>query len=138
MGDDLVPLFMKIGLTEQKAKETAKNKVLSKTLSTVVNEAETQGGDLASCGSLLYNISSKTKPQILHFMPLLVKYVCAGKLDSEIRLNAAIDYLLKLPPNKTVADVNLTELESNCGVGIVVTPAQIEDAVEEEINKVSD
>ena len=38
MGDELVPLFMKIGMVEQKAKETAKNKVLSKTLSSVVQE----------------------------------------------------------------------------------------------------
>ena len=33
-------------------------------------------------------------------------------------------------------DVNISEFESNCGVGVVITPAQVEQAVELEINKV--
>ena len=33
-------------------------------------------------------------------------------------------------------DVNISEFESNCGVGVVITPAQVEKAVEVEINKV--
>ena len=64
MGDDLVPLFMKIGLTEQKAKETAKNKNLSKNLACVIPEAANNAGDLTACGTLLYTVASKTKPQV--------------------------------------------------------------------------
>ena len=69
-------------------------------------------------------------------MPLLVKYICEGKLDSEVRLSAALDFLTRMPPNKTVADVDTGLFDEACGVGVVVTPAQIEDAVEEELNKV--
>ena len=69
-------------------------------------------------------------------MPFLVKYVCAEKIDSETRLNAAIDFLTKLPPNNKISDINIAEFESSCGVGVVVTPAQIEEAIEEEIKKV--
>ena len=69
-------------------------------------------------------------------MPFLVKYVCTEKIDSETRLNAAIDFLLKLPPNKEISDINVAEFESSCGVGVVVTPDQIEEAIEEEIKKV--
>jgi len=36
MSNDVIPLFMKIGLTEQRAKETAKNEVLSQTLKEVI------------------------------------------------------------------------------------------------------
>ena len=36
MANDVIPLFMKIGLTEQRAKETAKNEVLSQTLKEVI------------------------------------------------------------------------------------------------------
>lgn len=50
MGDELIPVFMKIGLTEQKAKETAKNKNLSKTLNDVVETASKESGDLAQSG----------------------------------------------------------------------------------------
>ena len=70
-------------------------------------------------------------------MPFLVKYVCAEKIDSETRLNAAIDFLTKLPPNNKISDINIAEFESSCGVGVVVTPAQIEEAIEEEIKKVT-
>ena len=65
MGDDLVGLFMKIGLTEQKAKETSKNKNLSKNLASVVTEASGTSADLAACGTLLYTMASKTKPQVM-------------------------------------------------------------------------
>jgi len=36
MANDVIPLFMKIGLTEQRAKETAKNEALSQTLKDVI------------------------------------------------------------------------------------------------------
>ncbi len=37
-----------------------------------------------------------------------------------------------------VQDLNLKELESCCGVGVVVTPAQVEEAVEAELAKVKE
>jgi len=36
MANDVISLFMKVGLTEQRAKETAKNEVLSHTLKDVI------------------------------------------------------------------------------------------------------
>ena len=35
-------------------------------------------------------------------------------------------------------DLNLAELESWCGVGVVISPAQVEEAVEAEITKVKE
>jgi len=134
----LIAAFVKLGLTEQKAKETLKNKNLTKSLSEVVKEAEKHTHELPGICSLLYNVASKTKPQVFHYMPLLVRYICSKQLDNELRLTAAIEYLTKLPPNKTIADVDIPAFEDNCGVGVVITPAQIEDAVEVEINKVKD
>ena len=102
MVEELVPTLMRIGLTEQKAKETAKNKALSANLAVVIAEAEKHGGqDLTTCGTLLYHVASKLKTQVFHFAPLLVELICQGKLDSELRLNAAIEYVVKIPPNKT-------------------------------------
>ena len=128
---------MKIGLTEQKAKETAKNKTLSKSLSSVVNDAAKESRDIAVHGTLLYHVASKTKPQVFHFTPLLIKYICSGKIDSELRLNAAIDFLAKYPPGKTIAELDIASFEDSCGVGVVVTPAQIEEAVEAELAMVN-
>ena len=132
----MIAEFSRIGLTEQKAKETIKNKVLSKNLSSVVAEAGRHAGDLVGHGALLYNVAAKVKPQVFHFMPLLVSYICTGKIDSEQRLNAAIEFLTKMPPNKVVADVDVAQFEASCGVGVVVTPAQIEEAIEQELAKV--
>jgi glutaminyl-tRNA synthetase len=104
MVDELVPAFMRIGLTEQKAKETAKNKQLSANLAVVIAEAEKHSSssqDLAGHGTLLYHVASKLKAQVFHLAPLLVELICRGKLDSELRLNAAIEYVVKIPPNMT-------------------------------------
>ncbi len=35
-------------------------------------------------------------------------------------------------------ELNLAELEQCCGVGVVISPAQVEEAVEAEINKVKE
>ena len=88
---ELIESLKSIGLTESKAKETLKNANLTNNLKCVINSAEQHSKDLGgSKGNLLYNIASKTKAQISHRIPLLGEYVALGKIDSEVRLNAAI------------------------------------------------
>lgn len=129
---DNVSLFTSIGLSETKAKETAKNANLSKNLSEAIGLAQTQGGQLSpSIGILLYHVASKIKPQIKHHLGLLATYVANGKLDSELRVNAALEYLLH-----HVDNVDTTALEAECGVGVVVTPEMIEKEVEVALSKV--
>ena len=95
---ELIEKLKNIGLTESKAKETLKNVNLTNNLRSVINSAEQHSNDLAgSTGNLLYNIASKTKAQISHQIPLLGEYVALKKIDSEVRLNAAIgDYCIYL------------------------------------------
>ena len=70
--EDLVALFQTIGLSEGKAKDTAKNANLSKNLEEAITEAKKQTGDISSAqGMLLYHVSSKIKPQIRHHLPFL-------------------------------------------------------------------
>jgi len=137
MGDELVELFMKIGLSEQKAKESAKNKNLSKNLNIVIEAGLKTGKDISGGhGVLLYHVASKTKQQIFHLVPLLVEYICDDKISNELRLNAAIDYLLKIPPGKEIGDVDIKEFEDAAGVGVVISPEQVETAVEKAFAKV--
>ena len=93
---ELIEKLKNIGLTESKAKETLKNVNLTNNLRSVINSAEQHSNDLGgSTGNLLYNIASKTKAQISHQIPLLGEYVALKKIDSEVRLNAAIgDYCI--------------------------------------------
>ena len=87
----IIELFKKIGLNETKGKETLKNANLTNNLICVVKAALEKSTELEGTkGNLLYNIASKTKSQISHHIPLLGEYVALGKIDSEIRLNAAI------------------------------------------------
>ena len=82
-------------------------------------------------GMLLYHIASKIRPQIKQHIEFLAKYVTDGKLDSEVRVNAALEYLISNASSKAI---DMAELDQACGVGVVVTPEQIENAVEKVLN----
>ncbi|KAK6175326.1 hypothetical protein SNE40_013814 [Patella caerulea] len=133
MASELVDLFVGIGLTEQKAKETIKNDQVSKNLKGAIDTASTvsNGKDLKEVGKLLYHIATKLKAQIKNRQPLLVEYVVKKKISSENQLNAAMEYLLSNPVDK----IDITEFEKASGVGVVVSPEEIETAVEEVIGK---
>ncbi|XP_041348484.1 glutamine--tRNA ligase-like [Gigantopelta aegis] len=134
MATDLVDLFVSIGLSEQKAKETLKNEQLSNNLKHVIDEGEKRAPGAVrnkDVGKLLYNIATKLKTQIRCHQSLLIKYIVQKQMTSEAQLNAAMDYLLHHP----LEPVNIAELEAESGVGVVVSPEEIESAVEVVINK---
>ncbi|CAD6194561.1 unnamed protein product [Caenorhabditis auriculariae] len=131
--DDLLWL----GLSQQKAAETLKNANLVKTIGTVVSAAKEAGapGDLPKTkGTLLYQLSTKIKPQCAAQLPLIVKYILSEGLKSEAQLSAAIEYVL----SHTVKGIDVKDFEKAAGVGIVVSIDEIEDAVTLVINKHKD
>ena len=71
-------------------------------------------------------------------VPLLVTYIVEGKIDSELRLTAALEFLLKMKPGAVIEDVSRSELEAAAGVGVEVTPEQVEAAVEEALAAVKE
>lgn len=125
--------FVQIGLSEQKAKETAKNAVLSQNLFDAILAAEKLIDQPVpkAMGTLLYHTVTKMKGQIKQYEPLLIDYVATAKLDSEAKLTAAMDYLLMHPE----PPLDKNAFESFSGVGVVVSPDQIEKAVEDVIAK---
>ena len=58
-----------------------------------------------------------------------------NKLNTEVRVNTALEYLLQNAKDKTI---DTKALDETCGVGIEVTPEEIEQAVESSIAKVKD
>lgn len=118
--------------SESKAKETLKNANVTKNLTTALNECKgTAIPDGA--GILLYHMASKIKAQILHQLPLLVKYILDNKMDTTLRIDAALDYLMKNGVQSK--EINVAEFEKHCGIGIVVTPEEIDRAVEATITR---
>eukprot|EP01100_Stratorugosa_tubuloviscum_P004175 TRINITY_DN2038_c2_g2_i1.p1 TRINITY_DN2038_c2_g2~~TRINITY_DN2038_c2_g2_i1.p1 ORF type:complete len:767 (-),score=360.06 TRINITY_DN2038_c2_g2_i1:48-2306(-) len=119
--DNNVQLFISIGLAENKAKETAKNPKLTKNLLEILKIAGINEGCDKSVGILLYNLAAKPLSiTASKHLPLLVNYICEKKIKA-LNLPFAITYLENLD-NK---ELNVSEFESETGVGIEITEAQI-------------
>ena len=128
----VVASLQRLGLAEVKAKETTKNKALTSSLMKLLEMAGSR--DLAGArGNLLYQVASKAKPQMWPLVPIIVDYICEDKIDSDLRLAAAVDFLLKLPPGTKQEEVELAKLDEVAGVGVVISPEQVEEAVEKAI-----
>ncbi|XP_046996818.1 probable glutamine--tRNA ligase [Schistocerca americana] len=123
----LIETFVSLGLSEQKAKETIKNETITQNLKQAVDEAEKLGGVPDESKMLLYQLASKIKKQTAHHIPMIVNYIYSRKIDSNERLDAALEYLL----SHLKDELNLSSFEEACGVGVVVTPEEIENSVEE-------
>ncbi|XP_049960413.1 probable glutamine--tRNA ligase [Schistocerca serialis cubense] len=123
----LIETFVSLGLSEQKAKETIKNETITQNLKQAVDEAEKLGGVPDESKLLLYQLASKIKKQTAHHIPMIVNYIYSRKIDSNERLDAALEYLL----SHLKDELNLSSFEEACGVGVVVTPEEIENSVEE-------
>ncbi|XP_068627673.1 probable glutamine--tRNA ligase [Battus philenor] len=120
-----------LGLSEQKAKETLKNANVTKLLLAALKEVDLQKAP-SSAGMLLYHLATKIKPQIADKFSLICTYIADGKLDSILRVDAALEYLLN-SVNETSVDIAKFELA--CGIDILITPEQIEQAVEKHMAK---
>lgn len=129
---DLLTQFQSLGMSEQKAKETLKNANVTKNLQSALKECH--GIEIPEgVGMLLYHMASKIKPQIIDLLPFVVKYIINKKLDSIVRIDAALEYLLTHGHHKD--GINIKEFEKECGIGVIVTPEEIDNAVAEEIRK---
>uniref|UniRef100_A0A3Q3ETX9 Glutamine--tRNA ligase n=1 Tax=Labrus bergylta TaxID=56723 RepID=A0A3Q3ETX9_9LABR len=129
---DTLTLFASIGLSEQKAKETLKNEALSSALKDAIVQAQNvcgaSGVDKAM-GTLLYSMTSRLKDT--KRLAFLSGSIAQSKICTELQLAAALDFVKGHPQDP----INQREFEEACGVGVVITPEQIEDAVEKVIKK---
>ncbi|XP_046978596.1 probable glutamine--tRNA ligase [Vanessa cardui] len=129
--EETVEKFKLLGLSEQKAKETLKNANVTKFLLASLEEVDIQNIS-SSTGLLIYHLATKIKPQISDKLSFICKYIVDGKFDSTLRVDAALEYLLS-HVNEPKVDVD--DFESACGVGVVITPEQVEQAVEKHMAK---
>uniref|UniRef100_A0A8C2KU51 Glutamine--tRNA ligase n=1 Tax=Cyprinus carpio TaxID=7962 RepID=A0A8C2KU51_CYPCA len=132
---DMVSIFMSIGLNEQKAKETLKNEALSSTLKKAIEQARGLLGSASidkTAGTMLYNMVTRLKDSTR--LSFLTEYIITRKINSELQLSAALDFIKSHPQE----NLDRLQFDAACGVGVVVTPEQIEDAVELIIRKHKD
>uniref|UniRef100_A0A3Q2SSW7 Glutamine--tRNA ligase n=1 Tax=Fundulus heteroclitus TaxID=8078 RepID=A0A3Q2SSW7_FUNHE len=132
MADNILTLFTSIGLSEQKAKETLKNEVLSGALKEAVIQAQRVNGPSGvdkAMGTLLYSMVCRLKDS--KRLAFLSDCIAQKKICTELQLAAALDFVKGHPEDP----ISQKEFDEACGVGVVITPEQIEDAVESVIKK---
>ena len=131
--DLLLKNIIGLGLSEQKAKETLKNVALTKNITSALSGIADVSLLPAGTGMLIYHLCTKIKPQAITHLPMLVKLTADQKLDTTVRVEAALEYVLN--HGITSSSINVADLEKACGVGIVVTPEEIDNVVVEIISK---
>uniref|UniRef100_A0A2K5SHV8 Glutamine--tRNA ligase n=1 Tax=Cebus imitator TaxID=2715852 RepID=A0A2K5SHV8_CEBIM len=128
---DSLSLFTGLGLSEQKARETLKNQTLSAQLREAATQAQQTLGSTIdkATGTLLYGLASRLRDT--RRLSFLVSYIASKKIHTEPQLSAALEYVRSHP----LDPIDTADFEQECGVGVTVTPEQIEEAVEAAINK---
>uniref|UniRef100_A0A182QE44 Probable glutamine--tRNA ligase n=1 Tax=Anopheles farauti TaxID=69004 RepID=A0A182QE44_9DIPT len=124
-----------LGLNEQKIKETLKNAALTATVARAFSYLP-PGAELdATQKPLIFQACSKIKPQTAHFLEVIVKKIFDHSLDTSLRVDTALEYALA---NVTKATFDEAAFDAACGVGVTVTPEEIERAVETTVAKYRD
>uniref|UniRef100_A0A8C2VL73 Glutamine--tRNA ligase n=1 Tax=Chinchilla lanigera TaxID=34839 RepID=A0A8C2VL73_CHILA len=128
---DSLALFTGLGLSELKARETLKNAALSTQLREAATQAQQTLGSTIdkATGTLLYGLASRLRDT--RRLSFLVSYVARKKIHTEPQLSAALEYVRSHP----LDPIDTSDFEQECGVGVMVTPEQIEEAVEATINR---
>jgi hypothetical protein len=60
----------------------------------VLSQAVRNGGTLQEIGMLLYHLAAKIKVQIRHFIPVVVEYIVANKINSQQQIDGKYSGLL--------------------------------------------
>ena len=117
--------FEILGLHSDVLKNALKNKNLTSRLEMIMKYA-----NLITCtkqlGSLLYNLAAKMPQGFEHRLEIITNYIINTKISNQVQLEAAINYIKKIGD----AEINVSQFEKECGVGIIVTDEEIKTVVE--------
>ncbi|KAL3510761.1 hypothetical protein ACH5RR_030162 [Cinchona calisaya] len=125
--EEIVELFLKIGLEEKTAKNTIANNKVTGNLIAVIHEAEVTDGCHRTVGNLLYTVATKFPANALVHRPTVLKYIVSSKIKTPAQLEAAFAFLAAIASG----NLNANEFEEACGVGLEVSTEDIELAVNE-------
>ncbi|KAI3927639.1 hypothetical protein MKW92_008092 [Papaver armeniacum] len=134
MVEEIVDLFLRIGLDAKTANNTVANNKVTANLKAVIKEAAVTDGCSKAVGNLLYTVATKFPANALVHRPALLEYIVSLKIKSPAQLEAAHAYLGRLGSES----LQLNEFEEACGVGIEVSLEEIEHAVSMAFEEKSD
>mmetsp|Transcript_10692 Transcript_10692/g.20804 ORF Transcript_10692/g.20804 Transcript_10692/m.20804 type:complete len:765 (-) Transcript_10692:32-2326(-) len=115
-----------ICLPDNKIEETLRNKQLTQALYLVASRAQSAEGFTpnAATGKLLYVAAAKIPEELLELRNTVVDHVLSGKLATAQQVDAAVDHVKK---NKVY---NPQAFEADCGIGVIVTEAEVKVAID--------
>lgn len=118
--DETIKKFTALGLSEQKAKETLKNAVLTKNLLLALDCLVSQKRKVEELpkgsGMLIYHLCSKIKAQSMQHLDLLVRMIAENKLDNTLRVDFSLEYVLT--HSVKGGSIDVADLEKHCGVNV--------------------
>lgn len=129
--DDLVTLFSAIGLSSEKARETASNSKLASTLKDVLEYAGIKPGSITAGrlpGPLYYYLATTLNKSLSSFLPFLAQEIAKERLKTNDQISAAMKYLEK---NPVLEHLDKARYEQACGIGIEVTENEVKDIIKE-------
>ena len=120
--------FEAIGLTQEKAKETAGNKKLCAALMSCLQETVKLAGCDKTMGSLFYELASAAvkDQEIGNYRSFIAQQIASGSLKSKEQVLAAGQFVKKLLPGEAVDSAAFVRF---CGVGVEVGIADIEKLI---------
>ncbi|KAJ2455351.1 Glutaminyl-tRNA synthetase [Coemansia sp. RSA 2336] len=131
--EGLISKFEALGLTTEKAKETANNKKLAPALEGLI-AATGQTEFTKSTGMLLYKLAAKVaKEKDLQHTDYIAQAIASERLASEEQMSAAVKFCTKGDPAANEAAFN-----EACGVGVVVSDAEIAEHVSKALDGIKD
>ena len=133
MSDD--KLFRSLGLKESTLKNINNNQNIAKSLKSCIEEANIINGCDGSVGKLIFDVATSKKMMnetAQKHRKLLLQYIVKQKIKNTIQLSAAYDYISK---NEKI---DSKQFETSCGVGVEVTEKEINQTVDNVINKYKD
>ncbi|ERN05736.1 glutamine--tRNA ligase isoform X1 [Amborella trichopoda] len=124
-GNELLQLFVKIGLDERTARNALVNSKVTSNLTAVIHEAGVADGCSKSVGNLLYMVGTKFPANALVHRPFLLEYIASSKIKTSAQLDSALSFLANSGPES----FNVKEFEEACGVGVDISTEEIENIV---------
>ncbi|KAI9189683.1 Glutaminyl-tRNA synthetase [Blastocladiella emersonii ATCC 22665] len=131
MTDALEARFLKIGLNEEKARETAGNKKLAPTLAEALDHAgfAADAEVPKQTGFLLYQLATLITKNATQHLAFIAKEVGAERLTTNEQVAAAVKFFDKLKTDT----FETADYETECGVGVSFTDDEVAAQVAEMI-----
>eukprot|EP00193_Tetraselmis_chui_P006197 CAMPEP_0177757330 /NCGR_PEP_ID=MMETSP0491_2-20121128/3583_1 /TAXON_ID=63592 /ORGANISM="Tetraselmis chuii, Strain PLY429" /LENGTH=780 /DNA_ID=CAMNT_0019272969 /DNA_START=69 /DNA_END=2411 /DNA_ORIENTATION=+ len=130
--DSFLALFRAISLDESTAKASLKNGKFKTGLAELIREAGLESGCDKSVGNLVYKVAATFPMEAIKHRHLLLEYITSRKITNTDQLTGAQEFLKILGDGS----LNTADFELASGVGVVVTPEEIEAAVSAQVKAV--